>query len=247
MPDRVELVGVEQPSRARLIGFSALALRAALEAPGFVAGFFAVMREPLKEHGGHFSVAEDGGPFIERDVGGDDDRGPVVEPTDQVEEELAAGLGARKVAKFVEHDEVEPREMIGDESLLSGAMFSLKPVDQISDIKEAAPRALTACGRAKIESPRTSRHSLHLLRLSIQQTHKMNVYLVTDITIVNIDSRNRNIPPINYTLKPVAMKQCSRCIAYSDTWLIRVKKYVGENYAIKLSFVAEQHPGPEAG
>ena len=49
--------------------------------------------EPVEQSGGHFGVAEDGGPFSERQVRGDDDRGPLVEPADQMEEELAASLG----------------------------------------------------------------------------------------------------------------------------------------------------------
>ena len=34
--------------------------------------------------GGHLGVAEDGGPFAEGEVGGDDDRGTLVEPAHQV-------------------------------------------------------------------------------------------------------------------------------------------------------------------
>ena len=49
-----------------------------------------MMGEPVEQSGGHLGVAEDGGPFPEGEVGGDDDRGPLVEPADQVEEELAA-------------------------------------------------------------------------------------------------------------------------------------------------------------
>ncbi len=49
-----------------------------------------MMGEPVEQSGGHLGVAEDGGPFAEGEVGGDDDRGPLVEPADQVEEELAA-------------------------------------------------------------------------------------------------------------------------------------------------------------
>ena len=63
--------------------------------------------EPIEQRGGHLGVAEDGGPFTERQVGGDDDRGPLVEPTDQVEQELPAGLGEGQVSEFVEDDEVE--------------------------------------------------------------------------------------------------------------------------------------------
>jgi hypothetical protein len=45
------------------------------------------------EHGrGHLGVAEDLGPVGEGEVGGDDDRGVLVELVDQMEEQLCAGL-----------------------------------------------------------------------------------------------------------------------------------------------------------
>ena len=49
------------------------------------------------------------GPFAEGQVGGDDDRGLLVEAADQVEQQLAAGLGEGQIAEFVEHDEVDAR------------------------------------------------------------------------------------------------------------------------------------------
>ena len=67
---------------------------AVLEAPGFVSGLdnLAVMREAVEQRSRHFSVAEDGGPFSEGQVGGDDDRGALVELADEVEQQLPAGL-----------------------------------------------------------------------------------------------------------------------------------------------------------
>jgi len=86
-----------------------------LEAPAFVSGLddFAVMREPIEQRSRHLGVAEDARPFTEGQIGGEDDRGALVKPADQVEEQLAAGLGERQLAEFVEHDEVEPGEIIG--------------------------------------------------------------------------------------------------------------------------------------
>ena len=45
------------------------------EAPALVAGLddLAMMGEPVEECRGHLGVAEDGGPFAEGQVGGDDD------------------------------------------------------------------------------------------------------------------------------------------------------------------------------
>ena len=52
----------------------------------------AVMDEAVEQGGGHHGVAEHGGSFAEAGVGGDDDRGALVETADQVEQLLAAGL-----------------------------------------------------------------------------------------------------------------------------------------------------------
>ena len=77
---------------------------AVVEAPTSVTGLddAAVVGQALEQRGGHLGIAEDGGPFAERQVGGDDDRGALVEPADQVEEELTGGLGERQIAEFVE-------------------------------------------------------------------------------------------------------------------------------------------------
>ena len=65
------------------------------------------MGQPIEQRGGHLGVAEHTGPFAEGQVGGDEDGSALVKPADQVEEELATGLGEGQVAEFVEDDEVE--------------------------------------------------------------------------------------------------------------------------------------------
>ena len=54
---------------------------AAFEPPAFVASLddFAVVGEPVEQRRRHFRVAEHRGPFTERQVGGDDDRGLFLE------------------------------------------------------------------------------------------------------------------------------------------------------------------------
>jgi hypothetical protein len=81
----------------------------ALEAPANIAGLddIAMVGQALKECGRHLGVGEDGRPFTEVEVGGEDDRGALLEPADWVEQELAAGLGEGQTAEFVEDDEVE--------------------------------------------------------------------------------------------------------------------------------------------
>jgi hypothetical protein len=70
-----------------------------LEAPAVVAGLedLAVMSEPVEECRGHLGIAEDGWPFAECEVGGDDDRGAFVETAYEMEEQLSASLGEGQI------------------------------------------------------------------------------------------------------------------------------------------------------
>jgi len=49
-------------------------------------------------------------------------RRSLLEPADQVEEELSAGLGERQIAKLVENEEVAPGEPIDDPALPPGGL-----------------------------------------------------------------------------------------------------------------------------
>jgi hypothetical protein len=49
---------------------------------------------------------------------------------------LAAGLGEREIAEFVEDDDVEASEMVGDASLASGSTFGLELIDEIDGVKK---------------------------------------------------------------------------------------------------------------
>ena len=44
-----------------------------------------MVREPIKQRGGHLGIAEHLGPFAEAEIGGDDDAGALVELAQQVE------------------------------------------------------------------------------------------------------------------------------------------------------------------
>jgi hypothetical protein len=61
------------------------------------------------------------------EIGGDDDRGALVEAADEMKEQLAAGLGEGEIAEVVEDDEVEAGEMIGDVSIGAGLGLELTP------------------------------------------------------------------------------------------------------------------------
>jgi hypothetical protein len=62
--------------------------------PGFHhrADDVAMVGQAVEQRGGHLGFAEDARRFAEGEVGADDDRGALVEPADEVEQELAAGL-----------------------------------------------------------------------------------------------------------------------------------------------------------
>ena len=72
---------------------------AAFESPAVVASLdnVAVVGQTVEQRSGHLGVAEHAGPFAEGEIGGDDDGRSLVEPADEVEQQLAAGLGERQV------------------------------------------------------------------------------------------------------------------------------------------------------
>jgi hypothetical protein len=108
-------------------------LCSAFEAPAVVSSFndIAVVSEAIEQSGRHLGVCKDARPFTEGKICGDDDRGALVEPADEVEQELAAGLGERQISEFVEDDEVHAGQVIGKPSLPRVAGFGLEPIDEI--------------------------------------------------------------------------------------------------------------------
>ena len=76
-----------------------------------------MMGEAIQQGRGHFGVAEDAWPFADVEIGGDDHRSPLVEVADQMEQQLAAGLGEREIAEFVEHDDIQTGKPIGETPL----------------------------------------------------------------------------------------------------------------------------------
>jgi hypothetical protein len=98
------------------------------------------MGQSVEQRRRHLRIAENTRPFAKREIGGDDDRGPLVEAADQVEQQLAAGLRERQIAKFIEDGEIEPRQVIGKPTLASRSRLRLEPVDQIDGIEKAPTR-----------------------------------------------------------------------------------------------------------
>jgi hypothetical protein len=76
-----------------------------------------------------------------------------------VEEQLAAGLGEREIAEFVENDEVHAGEIVGDAALASGARLGFEPVDEVDGGEEApsgaSADAIARDGDCQMSLPRT--------------------------------------------------------------------------------------------
>src|SRR5436309_14939086 len=102
-----------------------------------------MMGETVQESGGHLGIAEDGRPFTEGKIGGDDDRSAFVKPADEMEEKLTASLGEGQIAELIENHKIEASEVIGKTALAAGASFGFQPIDQVDDIVEAATRTAT--------------------------------------------------------------------------------------------------------
>jgi len=96
-----------------------------------------VVSEAIEQRRRHLRIAEHARPFAESEVGRDDDRGPLIEAADQVEQQLPAGLSEGEIAEFVEDDEVEAGEIIGKASLPTGAGLTLELVDEVDGGEEA--------------------------------------------------------------------------------------------------------------
>jgi hypothetical protein len=58
-----------------------------------------------------------------------------------VEQQLPAGLGEGEIAEFVEDDEVEAREVIGEPSLAASTALGLELIDEIDGGEEAPARS----------------------------------------------------------------------------------------------------------
>lgn len=97
-----------------------------------------VMGQAVEECRRHFGITKHRRPFAEGKVRRDDDRGALVEPADQVKQELTTGLRKRQIAEFIKDDKVEAREVIGYSTLLAVARFRFQAIDQIDDSFKAS-------------------------------------------------------------------------------------------------------------
>jgi hypothetical protein len=127
---RSECVAQQHRRRAPARSFLFLKSGTVFEAPAVVAGLddVAVMGEPIKECCCHLGVTEDRWPFAECKVCCENDRGALVKSADEMEQQLASGLGEGQITQFVEHDEVEAGQILCKTSLLAGAGLDLQAI-----------------------------------------------------------------------------------------------------------------------
>src|SRR5690606_10270944 len=69
-----------------------------------------------------------------------------VELADQVEQELAAGLGEREIAELVQDQEVEAGDQVCGAALPFSPGFCVQFVDQVDDVEEPATAAVADAG-----------------------------------------------------------------------------------------------------
>src|SRR5689334_20457917 len=123
---------------------------AMLKAPTFVAGLddVAVVGQAVEQRRRHLWIAEHGSPFREGEVSGDDDRGAFVEPTDQMEQQLAARQRERGIAELVEDEKVDTCQRVGGASSVAEFALHLELVGEVNSVEEArlAPLADDVAG-----------------------------------------------------------------------------------------------------
>jgi hypothetical protein len=106
-----------------------------------------VVSSAIEQRGRHLGVGEDARPFAEGQIGGDEDRGTLIKPTDEVEQELAAGLGEGQITEFLENDEVYAATAI------ETGMFELE-VNDANPVRQRDP--LMPATRDLVSAPRPS-------------------------------------------------------------------------------------------
>lgn len=99
------------------------------------------MGEAVQESGGHLGALEDLGPLGEGQVGGDDDRGLLVEFGGQVEDQLASVFRKGQVPQLVHDDQVHASQAGGQPSALALHQFAFQVVGQVHQVVEARPVA----------------------------------------------------------------------------------------------------------
>ena len=94
------------------------------------------MRDAVEECGCHFGPTKNCAPFFEFKVCGEDDRRCLVEFSDEVKEQPAAGLGERDVSKFIHDDTISGHELLFDPAGFAVTFLFDEQVDEINTVEE---------------------------------------------------------------------------------------------------------------
>lgn len=92
-------------------------------------------------------------PRGEGQVRGDDHRGLLVKPADQVEQQLSTGLGKGQIPEFIQNDEVHVFQVVRHATLAARAPFRFELVDEIDDVEEPASGHRRGCTLGRWRSP----------------------------------------------------------------------------------------------
>jgi hypothetical protein len=115
-----------------------------------------MMGDTIQKCRGHLAVPKDLRPFAEGQVGGNDERGPLVELGDEVEQQLSAVFRERQIAQFIKYHEIKSGEVCGQLSTSSCQLFLFKLIDQVDRVEEpsfsAVPDRFTGDGEMGLSS-----------------------------------------------------------------------------------------------
>ena len=122
--------------------------RTIFETVTVIAGFddVAMVGQAVEQRDGHLGVAEDLGPFTEGEIGGDNQAGALVEFAQQMEQQGAAGLRERQIAEFIENDQVDLHEPVGDLARLAVSFLLFQRVDELDSGEAAYSEAMVSDG-----------------------------------------------------------------------------------------------------
>ena len=79
-----------------------------------------------------------------------------------MEQQLSAGLGEGQIPAFVEDDEVQAGEIVGDASLAAGAAFGVERIDEIDSGEEAPAWSCPDAARGDRDGPTRLARSIPL-------------------------------------------------------------------------------------
>jgi len=89
-----------------------------------------VVGQTVQQCGGQLGIAEYLGPLRETQIGGDDHTGFFIQFADQVEQQCAADLAERQIPQFIQDDQIDMAEAIGQPALSAVEFFLLQRIDQ---------------------------------------------------------------------------------------------------------------------